>query len=212
MTEYASDAEFQFQFPTETLDRLRELLGKPALDLALPGLMMGAYLYAHAREAGTREQKAARELLRIEKTLLAVEALNARLSVETIGLLDRAYDRNVALAGGPFVNAHQTLSDAVVACEQARVLVKIAQKPPPNAPSTLLTHGVANGLARTRQQLSKSRDGMFASVLTEVWYAVDRDGVPDDILPFVREAANFLRDHDRTLTPTKGRPRRRKNR
>jgi len=133
-----------------------------------------------------------------------------RLSIPTVQVLSKAYDRPAVLAGGPFVTALQLLHDALERCHQTRLLVKIAQREIPNAPSRFLAYGVAGGLAHARVHLAKSRDGILARVLTEVWYAVDPDDVPEDVLPYVRQAADFVRSQDATLAPLRGRPSRQK--
>lgn len=208
-----SDDSRWFHFPADSEGRIRGILGAAAFDLALPGLALAAGLYAIGRESGHFRRgvqtRVKRELERVDKCLARLQGLDAHLSSHTARALERTYDKKALLRDESTLTGSQALSLAIEACNQARTLVKIAQNNARNRqrnkPATVLASGVAAALAHARQPLAKSRDGVFGQVLAQVWYAVDPGNAPEDMLPYLQPAADFVRRTEPMLSPRKGR-------
>lgn len=196
-----------FQFSNDTLGNLRRILGVEAANRALPGLQLAAELYAVSREHRTRLRNAREELSRTETLLRQVEKQITALSVDATYMLATTWDRDAVLSGEPLVRGREEVAKVAAQCHRAVRLIRIARRNTPHPPARLLAYGVAGALVHADQHLSKSRDGLFAKVLTEVWSAVEHAGGPEDVFPHIRPAADYARRQSPSAAPRKGRPR-----
>lgn len=190
------------RFPLDVVDELRQILGNEAADVAMPSLEFAATMYRAAVSQKRLSRTTRQELSRVDAALGRL--LKIKLSPAATHLLGFAFDFE---QDRDFVTGWMVLSAAFDQCRRARGLIRDAVQRPVASPATRLVYTVAGAIRGAHQPVSSSRDGVFARVVTVVWNAVDPDGVPEDVFPYVRKAAAHARHTHPRVAPTKGRPR-----
>jgi hypothetical protein len=190
-------------FPSETVQELRELLGSK-FNAASPWLEVAAAFYVAAKTMNV-SAKVRREIERLIDLLRKVEDATERLSPDAVALLGKLNDLKATNGIEPFVTIHHSLVQVSRACGRASDAVGIACDRV-DSPGTVLAVSVASALALAEVPISKGRDGLFARVLTVVWHGVDSDSVPEEISRYVRAAADQVLPSYPALRPPKGRP------
>ena len=197
-----------YDFTPLDLEELRELLGD-RLPEALSGLQLAAAIYIGARSFRSQRRSTRTELQRLGATFVRTERAVAALSPVSREVLAALYDWRALRSGAPLVSGFEAVILAADACTDARNRLADLQTRSLNAAATLLAHAVAGALAGAQLPISKGRSGLFAKVLSVIWYAVDRKA-PTEVAPYVRIAASVARRNNPELAAPKGRPRRRK--
>jgi hypothetical protein len=202
----------RFSFPADALQRIRAILGSPATDLALPGLQFTAHIFRKARARKQLRRRTKRELADIARLLDRVVRLRDTISPEAIDLLGVTFDWDALRAASNEDHLVATGLDALVAAgvasARALTLVQGAGQRHLKKAADLLAYGVVGAFARVRHPLSKWAEGDVAQVFTAVWNAVEPDGCPDDVMPYVRPAVDRALQDLPELKPRKGRHRR----
>jgi hypothetical protein len=199
-----------FEFPPDVLQRIRAILGPHETDLVLPRLRRAATFYIYARQRDRSLSGAQKQLARLATVLARVQMFRKTLSLAALYTLRQTYDFQAIETGEPAVTGDEVLLVAIAECDRALNLVQRALKKKPNNPKVLFAVGIAVALGGAQQRLSKGADGLFARVLTEVWFAVDPDGWPKDVTPYVRQAVDLAVRHNPELRAPRGRPHKRR--
>jgi hypothetical protein len=199
----------QFPFPADVLERIRAILGPQATDLALRGLQYTAHIFRTARVQKQLRSSTQRELADIARALERVVRLRKTISTDAIVLLSVTFDWEALRDGRDQLALGQdALAAAIDVSARALTLVQRASRGHLNKAADLLAYGVVGAFVRVRHPLSKWAEGEVAQVFTAVWNAVEPDGCPDDVMPYVRPAVDHALQDYPQLRPRKGRRRR----
>ena len=198
----APKARVAFQFSAEDLTFFEAEFGEK-LPVVLPSLRFGAQLF---RAAKTSVGNAA-----IQK---ALKQLDRRLDGAQNALTTLPSDARFRLMPvcEPPEALEMLLQRAWAAMQLVRDQIRVARttyyrwRP---RPGMLLASAVAGACERGGLRVGISRGGAFARVLRQVWCAVEGTA-PDDLFPYVKEAADIHRRQNPHSRPPIGRPRKKK--
>lgn len=197
---------FEYDFPESSIQELRKLLGSK-LERALPSLKFVANLYVSVCRLTRTPSDVRREVAKLLEIIEKAETAIEGLSPDARQLLRYATDLDASSGADTPISAYYTLTQTAATLKSARLSVRHLCKRPRNSPATLLASGVAGSLAFAGVPLSKGRDGLFARVLSVVWYALEPDRAPVEIFPYIRAAVDIGLNQNPELKVRRGRPR-----